>query len=106
KLRPQGFPGCIVYDCFGAGQHVAQRVFGGVSWREQPGTAEPMFAAFAVMRQRHELLWLLDEAAALKAAAPLREELAAARAGIAQLADGDANALQSLDISPHRDAVN
>jgi hypothetical protein len=106
KLRPQGFPGCVVYDCFGAGQHVAQRVFGGVSWREQPETAEPMFAVFAVMRQLHELLWLLDEAAALEAAAHMRDEIDRARRDTEELARGDAKALQSLDISAHRDAVN
>jgi uncharacterized protein YjbI with pentapeptide repeats len=106
SLRQKGFAGCTVYDCFGAGQHVAQRVFGGVSWREEPETAEPMFAVFAVMRQLHELLWLLDAAAALEAAAPIRDEIDRAGRDTAQLAGGDARALQSLDISAHRDAVN
>jgi len=27
-LREQGFPGCDVFDCFGAGQHVVQVAFG------------------------------------------------------------------------------
>jgi uncharacterized protein YjbI with pentapeptide repeats len=106
QLRPRGFPGCEVYDCFGAGQHVAQRVFGGVSWREEHATAEPMFAVFAVMRQLHELLWLLDEAAALEAAEPVRDEITTASQATAELAAGDVKALQSLNISAHRDAVN
>ena len=29
KLRPSGFTGCTVYDCFGAGQRVSQVTFGG-----------------------------------------------------------------------------
>ena len=29
QLRPRGFPGCTVFDCFGAGQQVAQVTFGG-----------------------------------------------------------------------------
>ena len=29
QLRPRGFPGCVAYDCFGAGQHVVQVTFGG-----------------------------------------------------------------------------
>ena len=33
-LRAQGFPGCTVYDCFGAGQQVSQVTFGGRDWRE------------------------------------------------------------------------
>ena len=29
RLRERGFPGCTVFDCFGAGQQVAQVTFGG-----------------------------------------------------------------------------
>jgi uncharacterized protein YjbI with pentapeptide repeats len=29
RLRQRGFAGCTVYDCFGAGQKVAQVTFGG-----------------------------------------------------------------------------
>ena len=28
ELRERGFPGCDVFDCFGAGQRVVQVVFG------------------------------------------------------------------------------
>lgn len=105
-LRPQGFPGCVVYDCFGGGQHVAQHTFGGVSWRDRPDTGERMFEVFAVMRQLHELLWLLEEAALLDAAQPLAAQIAEAARETSQLADGDADALCGLDIAAHRDAVN
>jgi hypothetical protein len=58
ELRPKGFPGCTVYDCFGAGQEISRRA--GKSWREQPGA--DMFAALPILRQLHELLWYLTEA--------------------------------------------
>lgn len=58
-LRTEGFSGCVGFDCFGAGQHVSQVTFGGVSWREQD--AEAMFSAFDVMRRLHELLWYLAD---------------------------------------------
>ncbi|GAB1513809.1 pentapeptide repeat-containing protein [Actinophytocola sp. KF-1] len=64
NLRPQGFPGCTVFDCLGAGQQVAQVTYGGVSWRDAPETAGEMFGVFAVMRQLHEILWYLTEASA------------------------------------------
>jgi hypothetical protein len=60
ELRTRGFPGCTVFDCLGAGQRVT-RAFAGRDWRT-PDVAEPMFAAFALARQVHELLWYLDEA--------------------------------------------
>lgn len=76
-LRDRGFPGCVVFDCFGAGQKVAQVTFGGRSWREAPETAAPMFAAFTVMRELHELLWYLREARALPAARSMNKDLTA-----------------------------
>ena len=74
-LRPRGFAGCTVYDCFGAGQRIAQVTFGGRSWQDAPETAPRMFAAFAVMRHLHELLWYLAEALTLRPARRLHGEL-------------------------------
>ena len=65
SLRASGFPGCEVFDCFGAGQRIVQDTFGGASWTSSPSVASSMFAALPVMRQLHELLWYLAEAALL-----------------------------------------
>lgn len=61
-LRPRGFSGCTVFDCFGAGQNVSQNLFHGISWKEEPRTAKDMFPAFKIVRQLHEMLWYLAEA--------------------------------------------
>jgi hypothetical protein len=62
RLRQQGFAGCTTYDCFGAGQKVAQITFAVQDWRQTPRIAAKMFNVFTIMRQLHELLWLLTEA--------------------------------------------
>ena len=54
RLAEAGFPGCVRFDCFGAGQRVVQGVFGGRSWRDDPGLMAPMAAAFRAMRALHE----------------------------------------------------
>ncbi|MFE9689420.1 pentapeptide repeat-containing protein [Micromonospora sp. NPDC005806] len=105
-LRQRGFPGCTVFDCFGAGQHVAQQTFGGRDWRDDPATARRMFDTFAVMRPLHELLWYLTEALAVTAAGPLRDDLAAALAETGRLTDGTPEELLGLDVDAHRDRVN
>jgi uncharacterized protein YjbI with pentapeptide repeats len=105
-LRQKGFPGCQVYDCFGAGQHVSEGTFAGESWRDQPDSGARMFEAFGVVRQLHELLWLLEQARALDAAKPLAAEIAAARLETSRLADGDADSLCALDVTAQRAAVN
>jgi hypothetical protein len=105
RLRPSGFPGCAVFDCFGAGQHLTQGTFGGRTWRESPELAAQMFAVLPVMRQLHEILWHLAEAAELSAAAPLAAEIDAARRRTAALAEGTAAELRALDAAAHRAAV-
>src|ERR1700753_1593984 len=64
-LIERGFKGCTVFDCFGAGQHVVQL------------TAKPAerYALLPIMRQWHELAWLLNQAITLDAAAAIRDRL-------------------------------
>ena len=106
QLAARGFPGCAAYDCFGAGQQVVSVTFGGRDWRSEPELAGPMFAAFAVVRQLHELLWYLSEALAMAAAAPLRTGLAAAVAQTRALTAADAGELAGLDVAAHWAGAN
>ena len=106
QLRPRGFPGCASYDCFGAGQQVAQVTFGGRDWREAPETAAQMFRSFTIMRQLHELLWYLNEALALAAAWPLHAELRAAFDETERLTGSSPQTLAELDVGTLRDDVN
>ena len=106
RLRQQGFAGCTVYDCFGAGQQISQVTFGGRDWRDAPETATQMFDAFAVMRQLHELLWYLTEALALPAADPIGADLRGALDETQRLTYDGPGALVELDIASHRARVN
>jgi uncharacterized protein YjbI with pentapeptide repeats len=101
-LREAGYPGCTVYDCFGAGQQVVQVTFGGRDWRAHPEVAGSMFAVFPVVRVLHELLRYLTEARALPGAAALHGELDEALREIERLAGLDADALAELDVEAHR----
>lgn len=65
QLPQAGCRGCGQYDCLGAGQRVVNEVFAGQNWRDNPALKAPMIAAFARMRQMHELLSLLEVAARL-----------------------------------------
>jgi hypothetical protein len=105
RLRPAGFPGCTVFDCFGAGQQVVQTTFGGRSWRESPELAEGMFAALPVMRQLHEALWYLAEVLSLPAAAPLAAETRALQERTERLTRTDAAKLLAIDTGGHRREV-
>lgn len=106
RLRDEGFRGSAVYDCFGAGQQVAQVTFGGTSWRDAPDTSASMFAALPVMRQLHEMLWYLAEALTLPAAEALQPELEKAYAATTALTRTHPDALTTLDLPSHRADVD
>lgn len=106
SLRERGFPGCTVFDCYGAGQKVSQVTFAGRDWRRAPGTARLMFAVFPVMRQLHELLRYLAEALALPSSRPIRDDLRRALDDTERLTDGGADVLAALDVAAIRDGVN
>lgn len=105
QLRERGFPGCTVYDCFGAGQHVTQVTLGGRTWRQSPDLAGTMFTAFEVVRALHETLWYLTEALELPEAKPLAQQLHQAYEATLRHTLLDPQALGDLDLRSHRDAV-
>ncbi|MCX5240059.1 pentapeptide repeat-containing protein [Streptomyces prunicolor] len=106
KLRPKGFAGCTVYDCFGAGQQVSQVTFAGQDWRTAPREqARRMFEIFPVVRQLHELLRHLTEALTLPAAGPIHPDLRRALARTEDLTHGTPEELGALDVGAHRQEV-
>lgn len=105
-LRENGFRGCTVYDCFGAGQKVSQVTFSGVDWLQAPLTAKQMFQVFPIVRDLHELLWYLTEALTLQPTGPLNRELGLAREKTEGLTFLGADELTAVDVRRHRRKVN
>ena len=105
-LRGQGFRGCAVYDCFGAGQQVSQVTFGGRDWRRDPRAATQMYEVFLVMRQLHELLWYLATALALRPARVVHPELRLSFTATQAMTHSPADVLLGLDTGRHRAQVN
>lgn len=93
SLREDGWPGCTVFECFGAGQQVSQVTYAGVSWREQDNLGE-MSAVLSVMRQLHEMLVHLSEVGR-RAPDPAVE---AALAEVEALTSADPDSLLRFDI--------
>ena len=106
RLRQQGFKGCTVYDCFGAGQKVSQVTFGGQDWRQARASARQMFEVFPVVRDLHELLWYLSEALTLPAALPVHAQLSLALGETERLTQQSPDALLELDVAAYRRGVN
>lgn len=103
RLRDRGFPGCAVFDCFGAGQHVTQVTFAGGDWRRTPALAASMFAVLPVVRQLMELRWYLLEAQSLLPAdTQLRGEVDRVGEQTEQLTGIASEELACFDVASHR----
>ncbi|QUH19434.1 pentapeptide repeat-containing protein [Alkaliphilus sp. B6464] len=106
NLRDKGLKGCTAYDCFGAGQKVAQVTCGGHDWRQAPESAKQMFEAFLIMRQLHEMLWYLTQAFILQTDHGIKEEISSLLYNTEHLTLLDVDSLLALDVVDHRAKVN
>jgi Pentapeptide repeats (8 copies) len=102
ELPERGYPGCVAYDCFGAGQLVVQVTFGAP---DRPRVTAAMSDAFEVVRRLQELRWYLEQALSLAAVEPLRAELTAALDDVEALTGLGPDDLAALDDGPAHERV-
>jgi hypothetical protein len=103
-LRSAGFPGCTVFDCFGAGQRTLV-AYDGRSWRDAEVSAPDMFAVFEVLRALHELLWHLAEVLRHGRAVSLHAVARDLRAEIEQAVDAAPPVVLGADVGALRRRV-
>ncbi|RDW17544.1 hypothetical protein CWR48_13550 [Oceanobacillus arenosus] len=106
NLRINGFRGCTVYDCFGAGQKVSKVTYNGNDWRKSPETAKEMFSVYPIMQQLHEMLYYLNEALSLEDARSIYKDLVQAFQETEHLTYLSPDSILALDVPSHRDKVN
>lgn len=105
ELRPRGFPGCVAFDCFGAGQHLVEVTFAGRHRSDGPDTAVAMFAALPVLQQLHETLWYLAQAVEVLPPGALLSEVTQLGDETRAMAAGSTDELARLDTTTHRGRV-
>jgi hypothetical protein len=97
----RGFPGCLNYDCYGAGPRVTQ------AYAHAPQRSRERDDVFRFLRDVHELLWQLTEAAKLcpTSEADLTTELAREIEALDAIARDPGRALLAIDLDPSELAV-
>ncbi|MEH7121945.1 pentapeptide repeat-containing protein [Bacillus sp. JJ1773] len=106
NLRENGFRGCTVYECFGAGQKVSQVTYGGNEWRGKPALAKEMFDVFPIMQQLHEMLYYLYEAIRLEETSSIYDELQTAIEKTENLTYLNSKSILDIDVTAHRALIN
>ena len=104
-LRERGMAGCDVYDCQGAGQKVTQVTFAQHDWRTDPKTARWLVVVFPIVRQLHEILAYLVEAATVAAAAEVRPQVEQLLADVERLTYLGPEELLRIDVPAQRALV-
>lgn len=105
-LRKKGLKGCTTYDCFGAGQKVAQITYAGHNWRENPELSDKMYEVFLIMRQLHEMLWYLKQALSIQTNEKIKNKINILITETEDITKSAPDLLMTLDIEVHRDNVN
>ncbi|MGL5346769.1 MAG: pentapeptide repeat-containing protein [Peptostreptococcaceae bacterium] len=105
-LRKRGLKGCTSYDCFGAGQKVAQITFKGKDWSKSPEISNKMFDVFVIMRQLHEMLWYLVDASTFISNDSVNSKLRSMIEETEKLTNLDEESIINIDIEKHRLKVN
>ncbi|MFJ8459363.1 pentapeptide repeat-containing protein [Lysinibacillus xylanilyticus] len=106
KLRDQGFKGCTVFDCLGAGQKVSQTTFHGQDWRQSPEISEKMFRVFPIMEQLYEMIAYVAEALSHKVDSSLFNKLRLQLEQLQRATELEADALLAIEIPNYRLPVN
>ncbi|MBK1813824.1 pentapeptide repeat-containing protein [Clostridium sp. YIM B02505] len=106
NLINKGLKGCTAYECFGAGQKIAQVTYEGKNWRQVPEASKEMFEAFLIMRQLHEMLWYLTEAYNINKESQIKHEIGLLINKTEEITLLDAKELLKLDVEAHRNKVN
>jgi hypothetical protein len=75
RLAASGFPGCVQFDCHGAGQRITQQLFPGWHWRDSAATARTLFDAYSRLLPLHDLMAMIALTLPLVTDVPAREQL-------------------------------
>ena len=105
NLAMQGFQGCAEYQCYGAGQKVTKKIYGGRTWLSHPELAERIFRTYFIVKALHELLGYLNEAAEICADAVVRAKIEERRVELETLSIAREETLNAADIADHKKKV-
>lgn len=97
-LPGRGLSGCVEYTCFGAGQNLVQNHFPGRHWCDGADIAEKMFATFYVLKELHELMWVLHRLMELNPRSRLDRKIKKRIAKLEGLARGTPASIRGLDV--------
>lgn len=105
RLRPLGFPGCAVFDCFGAGQHIVALTLTEPTQAPDPAQRQAMHAALNPARAVGEVLHHLEESAIMPLDEDLLQEVTDERSRVREVFSLPVQELAAVDVGEIRQRV-
>ncbi|MDU4860807.1 MAG: pentapeptide repeat-containing protein [Terrisporobacter othiniensis] len=105
-LRKKNLKGCINYDCFGAGQKVAQNIYKNVSWKNSQEKAQEMYDVFVVVKNLQEMIWYLCDSFTFTESEDLRKRINEMIIETQSLTNLCAKKILEINVEEHRTKVN
>jgi hypothetical protein len=101
-LVPSGFPACVSFDCYGAGQRATQQWFSDKHWRHAHDP-ERAFQGYLKLRDLHAVMMLLDAATRVFAGSVTADQALLRLHALDQLAACDLATFLALSIQSKLD---
>jgi len=105
-LADKNMKGCLVYDCFGAGQKVTQSCYPDEDWQKNSEKTNEIFQVFLIVFQLHQMAWYLLEALTLAADEHLESDIDTLITQNKQMTACTPAEILRIDIEEYRTRVN
>lgn len=105
-LNKKNLRGCINYDCFGAGQIVAQHIYKNLSWQDSPQQSQEMYDVFVIIKNLQEMIWYLYDSITFTDNKEMKNKIKYMIKETENFANLSAKDILSINIEEHRTKVN
>lgn len=106
ELNRKKMKGCMGYDCFGAGQKVTKKLYGGSTWLSEPQKSKEIFDVFLKVFHLHQMLWFLMESRTLLPAKALWSGIDELIEKNQEICSGSPEAVMDFELEGYKEQVN
>ena len=106
QLLKKNMKGCLIYECFGAGQKVTQLYKSVGNWSSNPGQRKEIYQIFLIMTKLYQMRWYLIQAFDLNVSLEINDKITALIQENEQLAGLHPNKLLSYNLDKYREKTN
>ncbi len=106
QLFEKNLKGCLIYECFGAGQKVTQMYTGIGNWSTSPTLRKEIYEVFLTIRELHQMCWYLIQGLNMNTSSEVNKEITLLIEENRQIAHQEPHKLLKYDLYDYRTRTN